>query len=167
MRNTSVAFRSAAYRPSTSQVPVMLLKIEHANLVDPIRLSTDNKDSFVFEGETVRGTISNGQNFVFMPMQITWPDDGEEAITQARIQIDNVHRDILLAVREMDEAPQVTLQVVLAASPDTIEAEAANMLFQDVDGDVLSVSAVLTRRHFFGEPYPGISMLPGNFPGMF
>jgi hypothetical protein len=167
MRNTSVAFRAAAYRPSTDQVLTMLLTIEHPNLTEPIRLSTDNKDSFTFEGETVRGTISNGQQYLYMPMQVTWPDDTDETITQARIQIDNVNKDILMAVREMDEAPQVTMQVVLASSPNTVEAEANNLELQDVDGDALAVSAVLTRRHFFGEPYPGISMLPGNCPGMF
>ncbi len=167
MRETSLPFRQASYAQETGEVYTLLTEISHPDLPEPIHLSTDNADSFEFEGQTVRGTISNGTNYIFVPVRITWPDDSEETITAAKIEIDNLSPDLLDAIRALEKRPTVVFKVVLASTPDVLEATTGNLQLQDVNADILVVTANLTRRNFFGEPYPGGSMTPSNFPGIF
>lgn len=165
-RNVSADFRAAAYKQSTGEVPVLLLTIDHA-LTVPIRVSTDNADTFDVDGETVRGTISSGQNFIYYPMEIILPDDSEDSVTSASLVIDNIDRKIMREIRQMSDSPTVTMQVVLASSPDTIEAEFDNFKFDSISADALTITGQLSLEHFFREPFPGTSMLPSNFPGLF
>lgn len=167
MRTTSLAFREAVYKPETGEVYVLLLTLNSPVLTTPIRVSTDNKDSFVIDSVTVRGTISNGNNFVYLPMEITLPDDNEESITQAKITIDNIDRDILRSIRSIDIPPTITIQVVLASSPNTYEAEFNDFVLKDVTADALTISGSLSLGNFLNEPFPGGSMLPSNFSGLF
>lgn len=168
MRSTSAAFREAVYQPDTGEVFVLLLTINHENLgSDAIRLSTDNKDIFTIDGIEVRGTYSQGQQFLFLPMDIILPDDSDETISSAKISIDNVDREILIAIRGMDSAPTVTMQVVLASAPDVIEAQFNGFELKDVTADALVISGTLSLGNFLSEPFPGGSMLPSNFAGLF
>lgn len=166
-RSTSALFRQAAYGPQTGEVVTMLLTVTHADLAAPIRVSADNADTFAVDGVTVRGTISNGENYIYLPMQIVCPDDSEESISEARIQLDNIDRSILASIRSISSAPAVTIQIVLASQPDTVEATYENFALADVQADPLTISGRLTLGSFLGEPYPGGSMNPSNFPGMF
>lgn len=166
-RTTSTAFRDAVYRPETGEVYVLLLTLNHNDLATSIRVSTDNKDTFVVDSETVRGTISNGNNFVYLPMEITLPDDSDESITQAKISIDNINRDILLSIRTLDSPPTVSIQIVLASSPNTYEAQFNDFVLRDVTADALVISGTLSLSNFLNEPFPGGTMLPSNFSGLF
>lgn len=185
MRNTSLAFRQSTYRPETGEVYVLLLTIEHSTLETPIRLSTDNADTMpddVFEaysrddlwvgtetitGNMIRGTISNDLFYIYMPMQITLPEDSDELITQARIEIDNINQGIMIAVREMTTPPTISMQVVMASTPNVVEFSGTGMILLGVDADPMTISGTLSKRHFFGEPFPGGSMLPSNFAGLY
>ncbi|MBU1567722.1 MAG: DUF1833 domain-containing protein [Proteobacteria bacterium] len=166
-RTTSTTFREAIYKPETGEVFVLLLTITHADLADPIRLSTDNADEFTIDSVDLRGTESQGYQFLYLPMEIVLPDDSDETISSARISIDNVERSILSAIRALDSAPSITMQVVLASDPDTIEAQFNNFELKDVTADALVISGTLSLGNFLSEPFPGGSMLPSTFPGLF
>jgi hypothetical protein len=166
-RSVSANFRSAVYSQSTDEVPVLLVTMEHDNLTEAIRVSTDNADQFDVDGEITRGTISNGENFIFYPMAITLPDDSEESVTSASLTIDNIDRTIMREIRQLTDSPTITMQVVLASSPDTIEAEFDSFKFDSISADALTITGQLSLEHFYREPFPGTSMLPSNFPGMF
>ena len=168
MRTTSTTFREAVYQPETDEVFVLLLTINHDDLgEDIIRLSTDNKDTFTIDSVEVRGTSSQGYQFLFLPMEIVLPDDSDETISAAKISIDNVDRQILNAIRGLDSAPTITMQIVLASTPDVIEAQFNSFELRDVTADALVISGTLSLGNFLSEPFPGGSMLPSNFPGIF
>ncbi|MFA7287329.1 MAG: DUF1833 family protein [Melioribacteraceae bacterium] len=166
-RSTSATFRDAVYRPETGEVYVLLLTVNHDDLTTPIRVSTDNNDTFTVDSTTVRGTISNGNNFIYLPMEITLPDDSDESISQAKISIDNIDRDILRSIRSLESPPTVSIQVVLASSPNTYEAQFNNFVLRDVTADSLVISGTLSLSNFLNEPFPGGTILPSNFPGIF
>jgi hypothetical protein len=166
-RTASATFKNAVYASETGEVAVLLITMDHASLSDPIRISTDNADTFTVDGQTVRGTISRGENYLFCPIDVALPDDSYESISQATLRIDNVNRDILYAIRLLTSAPTVTMEVVLASSPNTVEASFPNFSLGSVTANAESVEGVLTLGCFLGEPFPGGSMNPSNFPGMF
>lgn len=167
MRTTSTSFKAAALVQNTGEVPVLLVTIDHDNFSEPIRVSTDNADTFDVDGTTTRGTTSNGNNYIFYPMEIVLPDDSDESYAQASLTIDNIDRSILAAVRAITDSPSVSMQVVLASSPDTVEAEFSNFEFDSISADSLTVTGSLSLGHYYAEPFPGPSMLPSNFPGAF
>jgi len=167
MRTVSTNFRAAAYAQNTDEVPVLLVTMDHVNLTAPIRVSTDNADTFDFEDETVRGTVSVGDEFVYYPMQIVLPDDSENSVPSASLTIDNTDLRIMREIRQMTDSPTIKMQVVLASSPDTIEAGFENFKFDTIDADALTINGKLSLDHFYKEPFPGTSMLPSNFPGIF
>jgi hypothetical protein len=137
-----------------------------ASLSEPVRLSTDNADSFVVESQTVRGTTSRGNNYIFLPMDITLPDDSDESISAAKISMCNVDRSILETVRSIQSSPDVLMEVVLASQPDTVEATYTGFTFTGVEGDAMTVSGALSLGSFYNEPFPGRTVLPSNFPGL-
>jgi hypothetical protein len=83
------------------------------------------------------------------------------------LSIDNVDRQIVNAVRALTGPPTVTVSVVLASSPNTIEAGPYQMTLRDASYDSLVVSGTLSVEDMMNEPYPVDLMTPANFPGLF
>jgi hypothetical protein len=166
-RDTSISFRKAVNRQESDEVLVILITFEHDDLDESIRISTDNADEFEVLGVSTRGTISNGANFVYTPITIELPTDSEGIITQAQISMENISREIINLIRGLSESPTITMQVVRAEDPDVIEAEFSGFELVDFSADALILSGTLTLDNFLSEPYPGGSMLPSNFPGLF
>lgn len=156
MRSTSLTFRQAINAQETPEAALILLTLDHADLTSPIRVTSDAVN-----------TVSNGQTFIPCPFRITLPDDTEEHVTQARLTIDNVDREIVLALRKINSPLSITIQVVLGSDPDTIEAEFDDFLLKDATYDALVVSGRLSIDHIMQEPIPGDVMDPACFPGLF
>ncbi len=81
--------------------------------------------------------------------------------------IDNIHRDIVIAIRDLTSAPTVEIKVVLSSDPYTAEAEFTGFELTNVTYDSLQVQGDLTIESFMNEPFPGDSFLPSTFPGLF
>lgn len=156
MRNTSATFRAAVNAQETGEVFIVLVEIDHADMADPVRLSSDAVD-----------TTSNGAVYTAYPFDITLPDDPEEGITRARITIDNIHREQINWIRNLASSPTLTISIVLASDPDTVEAQYGNFELTNVQYDALTITGDLGITSFMGEPYPGDSFLPSKFPGLF
>jgi hypothetical protein len=155
-RSVSSTFKAAAFAPETDQIYLLLLVIDHADLAQPIRVVNNYAD-----------VVSNGDTYIGCPFEITLPPDNDESLSAAQLAIQNVDRQIVQAVREIDSAPDVTLSVVLAASPNTIEAGPYAMTLRDVSYDALVVTGSLSVEDMMNEPYPGDFFTPGEFPGLF
>ncbi len=167
MRTTSTLFTSAVNSRETGEVFTILLTIDEDSLDEPIRVSTDNKDTFLVDGETVRGTISRGENFIFFPMKISLATDKDGVPPTMQISVENVSRDLIAAIRNMNTPPTMLVEVVLASQPDTVEASFSNFKMSSADYDAGWITGTLSKEHFYNEPYPGIQILPSNFPGCF
>ena len=155
-RGVSNVFKSAVFGQETDEAFLVLLKIDHADLSEPIRVSSDGIN-----------TVSNGETFVAYPFELSLPSNPETGISQAQLTIDNVSQDIITSIRNIIAPPSITIQVVLASDPDTIEVEFSGFELQNVQYDALVISGTLTIESFMSEPYPGGSFLPSTFPGLF
>jgi len=155
-RDLSLTFREAINAQQTDEVFLVLLTIDHDDLGSPFYVVNNNED-----------IESNGNTFVAYPFDISLPDDSDDSIAVGKVTIDNVHRDIVVAIRGINTAPDLTIQVVLASDPDTIEAEFSGFKFTDIVYDELVISGNISIEDFMHEPFPGDSFVPRYFPGLF
>lgn len=165
MRQLSAAARQAVYNQETSEVFIFLLTITHPNLTDTIRLSSDPTVLLPVSG--VRGTISRGEEYQFLPFTVTLPSQDDTGIARANISIDNIDRRMVEAVRRANSALTVTLEVVLASSPDVLEVTAPDFRLEKVTYDALTISGDLSLEYYDLEPYSKLRFTPNSFPGMF
>lgn len=157
MREVSLPFLQAAFAQETGEAPIVLVTITHDDLTAPIRVANYDVD-----------VVSNEETFIAYPFELTLPTEPEAGASRATVTIDNVHRDIVEAVRNCaGTAPQVTLAVVLASSPDTIEASFPGFDLRNVSYDALTIEGELTLDSLAGERYPAGRFRPGAFPGLF
>lgn len=165
MRTVSDVFRGAMFSQETDELPVLLLTITHPDLDTTWRLSSDNKDLLDVE-EQLRGTISRGHNFYFFPMDVSLPEEGEDASNVINITLDNVTREITPLLKSTVTPASVTIELVLASAPDDVEIAFPD--FQIVSADVDAGSAVLslTVDTMASEPFPADNFTPSAFGGL-
>mgnify|MGYP001256328703 CR=1 FL=1 len=155
-RNLSIAARNALYASETGEGFAVLLTLSHPQLETPLRVA--GADAAI---------ASRGDNFVPYPFRLTLPDDAERQSPEARLVIDNVDRQIILALRNLDTAPQVTIEIVRLGDPDVVEARFDSFRLGQVSYDKQLVEGILSLEDFTMEPFPAYSFTPGHFPGIF
>ena len=154
MRNLSDELRKAIYSAQTERVFVLLAELNHSSLANPLRFTSDGAE-----------TTHNGN--VYTPMQFTLslPSEGEGRPT-SRVQIQNVHRDIVATLRALTSPPSFKMIVVLASSPDVIEGGPWNMTLAMTSYDEAFVTAELQGPSLIEEPYPGNTYNVTDYPGL-
>lgn len=165
MRNVSTEFKAAVFSESTEEVFIALLTLSHPSFPDDIRLTSDPMEVLPTAG--VRGVISRGLEYVFLPFMLTLPGQDDTGIARASIVIDNVDRQTLAAVRLADSAVKVGFEIVLSSDVDVPEMVAADFVLEKIKYDALTVSGEITVENFDLEPFPFQRFTPSNYPGIF
>lgn len=155
-RTLSDAARIAANAQETEQVFLILLTISHDDLAEPIRVVANNQN-----------VVSNGHTFAAYPFEITPPGDDLDGVPTAKLKIDNVDRQIVDTVRGISSPARVSMQVVLASSPDTVELEFSNMVLRQVEYDALVVEGTMEYEDVFHGVFPQHTFTPQSNPGLF
>lgn len=155
MSVTSAAAKRQAILANASDPFIWLVTIDHSSLGSPIRICNNNVD-----------IVSNGNTFIGFPFSIQPPTDSEQA-SSASLTISNVSRKITRAIENMDTSPVLTLSLVLASTPNTIEVNFAGFTFTDVSWDANSIRATISQAVYWQEPYPRKRVTPRKFPGLF
>ena len=165
-RNVSTGFMVSLHARESGVVAAVLLTITHADMAEPIRLSTDPTERLSTD-PVVYGSISRGQHYAFVPIAVVLPDDGDDAAPAASLEIDNTDRELIAAVRSITDAAEVTLEIIDADDPDVVEIAFPAMRIANVTYDRSIVRFGLAVDGLQAEPYPGASFLPSGFPGLF
>lgn len=156
-RTLSATAAQAIFSSETSEVFVMLLTISHAALSPSLRFCSDAVD-----------VVSNGDTYLGgWPFRIALPMEADDQIPTVQLQIDNVDRRILEGIRMLTSPPTITLQVVLASTPNTVEAGPFSMTLRNVEYDALVISGNLTYEDVLNEPWPQFRFTPNYYPGAF
>lgn len=152
----SQGFVEASIADATGEVYLVLLTIEHADLAAPFRL--------------VNNTVairSNGQDYEPFPFAFLPPEESEDGVPRATLEIDNVDQRIAAALRKLTSAPTATAQVILASDPDTIERDFPAFRVSSASWDVATVQGTLSARDDSGEPACAWRYTPAQAPGLF
>ena len=110
-------FIAATNTRTIEEVFVILVTISHANLATPIRIANDTLDEL---DSGVRGVISNGNEFIYLPFQFLLPNLERDNAPRARIVIDNITREIVAQLDPIRDPPEVRIQIALNTDPDII-----------------------------------------------
>lgn len=141
---------------NTGEVWLPLLTIAHPEILDgPIRLVSDMQD-----------IVSRGNNYVALPFEIVLPGEDPDSPAKAVLRVDNVDRRIVQALRDLTSPPLVTIEVVLASQPDTVEVSYPDMTLRNATYDASYVSGELSFDAIYVEPV-SIVITPQRFPGLF
>ena len=155
-RTVSSITREAIYSAETGDAFLILLTIDHANLTAPIRVTSDAVE-----------TVSRGTSFISFPFELTLPDDQENSSPRAKMVIDNIDRQIVEAIRSINSAASVLIEIVRAADLDVVEAQFIDFKLTNVSYDAQRVEGDLTIEDFTAEPFPSASFSPSLFPALF
>ena len=155
-RALSTAAKQAIFAPETDEVFLILVTISHPQLPAPLRAVNN----------TVNVT-SRGDVFTAYPVRIDLPGESADEVARVQLQIDNVDRLILDTLRTLSEPPTVTVEVIMASTPDTVEAGPFAMTLHSAPYDALTVTGELAFEDILNEPFPGDTFSPALFPGLF
>jgi len=152
----SPAATESAFAAETAEVWLKLLTITHPSLAQPIRVVNDTQD-----------LVSRGETHVAYPFEIDLPMQSAEEMAEVQLSIDNVDRAIGDALGAMDGPATVSIEVVLASSPDVVEAGPFVMIMRDVEVTAAVVTATLAFEDILSEPFPAETFSPARYPGVF
>lgn len=155
-RTISSNASSAAFAGDTTQEFIVLLTINHASFLTPLNFNNSGAD-----------VTSNAVLYSAFPFTVNLPDDQEGIPTRAQLTIDNTDRTIISAIRSLGSPAIITLQIVMASAPDTVEALFPSFLLRNVNFDRTQVTGDLMLDEYTTEPYPGDTFTLANFPGLF
>lgn len=162
---TSQTFKQAAYAQETDQVFIALLTISSDELPEPIYVASDSFELLPIAN--VRGVVSNGQEFIYLPFDISLPRDDKTGTVSAKLRIENIDRQIIGHVRSISKPVTIKMQVVLSGDVDFIEMEFDNFQLTNVGYDGMIIEGDLTLDYWGLEPFPSGRFTPSGFPGLF
>lgn len=115
-------------------------------------------------------TVSNGNDFFYVPMGITLPNDSEGSPTAATLSVSNVGLELINALRSMKVGgipATVDMNIVLASAPNTPGYTLPTLDMVQADWDEQSVTMTLVVEALDHEPFPAGNFDAAGFPALF
>lgn len=141
---------------STSKVWLHLLSLSHSTWANPYRLVDDLADI------TSRGNVYTAYGF-----QLSIPPEVADELPRVELIVDNTAQLLIAAIEALQTPPTVTLELVLADTPDTVERGPWTFSVRQMAYDVSSIRTELTYEPLSAEPFPALRFTPTKFAGLF
>ena len=109
---------------------LFLLTLDHDDLASPIRVVNN-----------VENITSNGNVYTAFPFELILPQDDGDTLPQVIISLSNVDLSLVDEIRGLTGALTVTLEIVLASSPNTIEMSIDGMKTISIQYDAQKIEA--------------------------
>lgn len=172
MRRLSLNARLAQDAEGSAEIEVALILIEHPDLTAPIRLSTDNTERLTDDPlmygtrSSWRGANPISEPYLWIIASAVLPGDAEDAPATAKIVLENLDAAMVALVRSFTDPATISLAVVLADTPDVIEAEWTGLRLVSADITAGEIVLSISRDEVELEPFPPGRMTRLNFPGL-
>lgn len=167
LSSMSPAALRALFSPDADDDLIILMTLTTANGMT-IRLA-DNYTQRINEtaDDVVYGVISRGNDFTFLPLEITLPSEEQAAAPRASVVIHDVTRYLLPVIRGISGAMPCALEVVLFSAPDSVEASFPGLLMSGINYNKDVITADLGVAGLSVEPFPAHTFTPSYFRGLF
>lgn len=133
-----------------------LLTIEPVNGSELIHLVNNNQP-----------VTSNGITYQPYPFSTTLPMDTGDQIPNIQLTIDNVDQSLTNAIRELEQAPNIRLQLVTSDFPDLVEKDLNFLRLRNVNYDAMSITGTLEIASLWARKFPSERVDPISFPSLF
>jgi hypothetical protein len=133
-----------------------LLVIDHDTMPAPVRLVANTED-----------VVSDGETYTAFPFRCVLPPAVQGELPQLDLVVDNVTRELVDEIRSIATPASLTISVVLAATPDTVEVGPYLLEVVGAAYDRHEVRLSLAAEPLLTEPYPQGLFTPGQFPLLF
>lgn len=167
---TATAIR-AMYAQQTDEELIMLVTItDPTDVNNPIRLCDNytGRLSISTDTEIIYGTNSRDHDYFFLPLQIGLPQEQDTGLGQCTLNLNYVTSEAVILIREKLTKPtDVTIELVLASDPDTVEARFNGFSITGATYNADQVSLSLSMVSLSREPFPCYNFTPSTFPGLF
>jgi len=170
----SAAAIRAMFSSETEQAVVMLLTIYNTSGTSVVARLADNFNKRISEteDEIVYGVRSRGNDYVFLPMQISLPSEADDGSSNCSIQFNFVTTEAIQIIREQLTGPtKILLELVLtdgtSSDVDTVEATFSGFYITSAAYNANSITLTLGMINYNTEPFPAYGFTPKNFPGLF
>jgi hypothetical protein len=110
---------------------------------------------------------SNGITYQPYPFSTTLPMDTGDKIPSIQLTIDNVDQSLTNAIRELEEAPNIRLQLVTSDFPDLVEKDLNFLRLRNVNYDAMTITGVLEVASIWARKFPSERVDPVAFPALF
>ncbi len=111
--------------------------------------------------------VSNGITYLPYPFAINLPLDTGDKIPNITLTINNTDQLIVDAIREMELAPTVRLQLVTSAFPDLVEKDLDFLKLRNVSYDAMTITGTLEVASVWARRFPSETVDPVRYPALF
>lgn len=146
----------AALAPETGEVFLMLLTFNHETFSQPIRLVNNLED-----------IISRDNNYVAFPFDLAMPPDDGDSLPVVQITAQNATLELIDELRSIQSQMSVRIELILASSPDYVEALIEDMRVASIQYDKQAIQMTCTVDDLLNTSFPKERYLPSSFPGLF
>ena len=155
-KNYTTEFIRNANSTSAKEAALTALEISHADLTDPIRVVIDNQD-----------LPHNGETFVAISAEVTWPDDKAQGQPRANITVDNVGRVMTDWIESSNGGENASYRFmhILRSDPDTVQAE-TTLSASNVSMSWTDVTATLGYEDILNLPAVALNFTAVSAPGL-
>jgi len=109
-----------------------------------------------------------GNEYTAYPFDIVFASDDGQKLPEVKLTIDNVDRSLVEAIRGLQEPPAITLKLVLASQPDTVEITISDLILRAVTYDAYSISGTLYAEDIMNSRFPAESIrLASGYTGLY
>jgi Domain of unknown function (DUF1833) len=165
MRLVSGRARQAMYAPETAEVFLALIVLRYVGPpLGELILRFVNNTQNIWSRAHGEATA---QEYLGCPFQIVLPEERDDQVPVVRLSIDNVDQNIVSGLRQMIAVPTLWLYVVLAATPDTIEAGPFEFALRGAEYDAVVVTGELAFHDTLNAAFPVRIFTPGEWPGVY
>lgn len=168
----SPAALKAMFSSETDEQLITLLTLQDpSSPLQPIRLA----DGFVgrlagltTDAEVVYGVTSRGNDYIFLPLEISLPSEEETGVGRCSITLNYITPELIQLIRKnLTNPTQVTLELILASNPNYVEATFPGFYVVSVTYNQSSINLELDMIDLSREPFPCYNFTPNYFPGLF
>lgn len=158
-RSLSTLFKTMANASETGEVLLALVTIDSPSIIGgPLRVV-----------QNLQNITSNGNVYTAFPFEIRLAGDNDEGPAKIMLSIDNIDRTMAAAIKGIPPStpPTITVEIVIASQPDTVEISLSNLKLKNVTGDAFRIDGELWMDEEDLIPFPEGSFTPPYFPGLF
>lgn len=142
---------------SAADIMLVLLEIRHPLLAVPVRVVND-----------MQNIVVAGNEFIACAFNITLPDDSDNQLPEAQLEIDNIGRELTQWLEQSGGGAGATCRImqVMRATPDLIEFD----ITMDLTGlamDQSTVSGKLCFTDLLNQPAVTVYYRPETAPALF